>query len=336
MTPDTNHADVVIVGAGLAGLLAAKTLEDRGKRVILLDKGRSVGGRMATRRIGTGVADHGAQFFTVRTPEFQKIVDQWLASGIIFQWSMGWSDGSLEGITYDGFPRYASHGGMNAVTREVAATLKDVRVEVLVNNVQNVGNNWIVTDQNGVEYTAPALILTAPVPQSLALLTEGGVKLNEKDKAALDAIQYACCLTGIFLMEGDIPLPSPGAVQRRNSPISWISNNKQKGISENATVLTVQASDSYSAQLWNDPDPRILNALRTDLLVWLPTQHTIIEEQLKRWRYAKPTVLHPDRYLQAAGLPPLIFAGDAFGSPRIEGAALSGLAAAEAIQAIKA
>src|SRR4051812_5903801 len=71
--------DVLIVGAGLAGLMAGHVLADAGKRVVLLDKGRSVGGRMATRRIGGGLADHGAQFFTVRDPEFGKFVERWIA-----------------------------------------------------------------------------------------------------------------------------------------------------------------------------------------------------------------------------------------------------------------
>ena len=55
------------------------------------------------------------------------------------------------------------------------------------------------------------------------------------------------------------------------------------------------------------------------------------EMQLKRWRYALPTTLHPERYLLATGIPTLAFAGDAFGWPRVEGAALSGLTAGDAL-----
>ncbi len=55
----------VIIGAGVSGLIAARTLQASGVRVKVLDKGRGVGGRLATRRSGVGVFDHGAQFFTV-------------------------------------------------------------------------------------------------------------------------------------------------------------------------------------------------------------------------------------------------------------------------------
>ena len=61
---------VAIVGAGLAGLMAGRTLAEAGHEVVLLDKGRSPGGRLATRRIGAATLDHGAQFFTVRSEAF--------------------------------------------------------------------------------------------------------------------------------------------------------------------------------------------------------------------------------------------------------------------------
>jgi hypothetical protein len=68
-------AEVIIVGAGISGLMAAQVLQNNGVHVCVMDKSTSVGGRLATRRIGTGVADHGAQFFTVREPQFQAMVD---------------------------------------------------------------------------------------------------------------------------------------------------------------------------------------------------------------------------------------------------------------------
>ncbi|MFM7290648.1 MAG: FAD-dependent oxidoreductase, partial [Planctomycetia bacterium] len=66
--------DVVVVGAGIAGLAAATELVAGGRRVVVLEKSRGVGGRMASRRVGEAVCDHGAQFFTVRGEAFGGIV----------------------------------------------------------------------------------------------------------------------------------------------------------------------------------------------------------------------------------------------------------------------
>jgi cation diffusion facilitator CzcD-associated flavoprotein CzcO len=79
-TSSKQTVDVLVVGAGLAGLLAANQLQAAGHTVLVVEKGRGVGGRLATWRLGPGRGDYGAQFFTVREPQFQAIVDEWLAS----------------------------------------------------------------------------------------------------------------------------------------------------------------------------------------------------------------------------------------------------------------
>ena len=55
----------------------------------------------------------------------------------------------------------------------------------------------------------------------------------------------------------------------------------------------------------------------------------VIESSLARWRYSWVTNAHPEPFLAASEDPALLFCGDAFGQPKVEGAALSGLAAAD-------
>ncbi|MCA9957062.1 MAG: NAD(P)-binding protein, partial [Anaerolineales bacterium] len=116
--------DVLVVGAGLAGLLAANQLQAAGHSVQVVEKARGVGGRLATWRLGPGRGDYGAQFFTVREPQFQAIVDEWLALGLAFEWTRGWAAGSaVNNGADDGFPRYAITGGMTAVAKHLAQTV---------------------------------------------------------------------------------------------------------------------------------------------------------------------------------------------------------------------
>jgi len=72
----TNYADCVIVGAGIVGLVAGRSLHARGRSVLIVDKGRGVGGRLVTRGFEGGIFDYGAQFFTVRNPAFRHLVDE--------------------------------------------------------------------------------------------------------------------------------------------------------------------------------------------------------------------------------------------------------------------
>jgi predicted NAD/FAD-dependent oxidoreductase len=328
---DRRRADVLIVGAGAAGLSAARQLQASGAQVLVLEKERAVGGRLATEQIGNGFADVGAQFFTVRTADFRAAVEKWLEKGLVYEWSRGWSDGSLSVATDDRHPRYAATDGFSALAEYLAAGL-DVRLNVHIVAIQLEDDGWMAMDQAGQQYHAPAVLLTPPVPESLALLKTGRVQLAATDRWALEQIDYTPTLCGLFLVEGQINLPEPGAMQRPTAPLSWIADNRRKGISPGARVITVHANDDLSRVFW-DVDPlKALATLRMDLELFLDEAAVIRQEQLKRWRYAKPATIHPERYLLAQSLPLLIFAGDAFGGPRIEGAVLSGWAAAGYLQ----
>jgi renalase len=330
--------DVLIVGAGLAGLMAATRLQAAGHQVLVLDKGRGVGGRLATRRLGPGRADHGAQFFTVREPAFAAFVAEWEAAGLVYVWSEGWSDGAAAAAA-DGHPRYAVRGGMTALAKQVARPLnvrtgvQVVAVARLPNETTAVSSGWQVSDESGQTYHSQALILTPPVPQSLALLDAGGVQLETADRTALEAITYAPCLCGLFWIDGEVILPHPGAIQHGEDDIvAWLADNRRKGISPQASLLTLHAGLTFSRHHYDDPTALVLPLLQQELAPYLAAGATIREAQLKRWRYARPLSLYSERCLRAAGLPPLLFAGDAFNGPRVEGAALSGLAAAQELE----
>lgn len=327
--------EILIVGAGLCGLMAATALAAQGRRVHLVDKGVSVGGRLATRRVGPGRADHGAQFFTVRDPQFQTWVDDWQRQGLVYHWSTGWSDGSLVDAPPDGFPRYAVRGGMNALAQHLAMQAKGKGVTlhtgVRLTRVAQDPGCWLAHDETGTTYAAQTLVVTPPVPQALALLAAGPVELDPTDHAALARIAYAPCLCGLFWVEGDVLLPEPGALQRPTEPIAWIADNRRKGIADGATVLTVHAGPDWSRTHYGLDEAMLLTLLAEAVAPWLAPNAQIRGRQLKRWRYALPITLHPARFLHVDTHLPLYFGGDAFGGPRVEGAALSGLAVAAAI-----
>jgi renalase len=320
--PD-DPVDVVVVGAGIAGLLAARALAAAGRSVVVLDKGRDMGGRLATRRIGAGVFDHGAQFFTVREPDFAAMVAGWLAAGIVIEWSRGFP--TPEGPRADGHPRYRVAGGMAALAQHLARGL-DVRVAERVTRVEVAGARYAVVGESG-RRAARSLLLTPPVPQSLELLRAGGVELEGSARVALERIAYAPCLAALALLEGPSAVPPPGALVAPAGPIEWLADNQRKGLSPGAAAITIHATAAFSRAAFDDADAAIADALLAAAAPWLGARVAAVE--VKRWRYAAPTVLHPERCLVTTTPGgQLAFAGDAFGGPRVEGAALSGLAAA--------
>ena len=306
---------VVIVGAGLAGLTAARALGDSGVPVTIVDKGRSVGGRLATRRLETGgIADHGAQFFTVRGPEMAAFAADLDRSGLLVEWCRGFGD------TPDGHPRYAVKGGMNAAAKWLASNLADVRLGWQAEAVTPTG----VRSVDGTELAADAVIVTSPVPQSIALLDAGGVQRSTATDAALNAVRYEPTLALLASIGAERPpLPPPGAIRPTGGSLMMVCDNQAKGASAIRT-LTVHATGSYSNAHWDSSDEALVELLTDEaarLLGWRPDGGV-----LKRWRYSTPVVVHPEPTLSLA-VGSIVLAGDAFGGPTMEGALRSGLAA---------
>jgi renalase len=320
--------ECVVVGAGISGLLAARELQVAGWRVVVFERARRVGGRMATRRLGSGTFDLGAQFFTVRSERFAGLVDEWLEAGIAREWTRGFAD--AEGRhNEDGYPRYRGSEGMTSIPEYLAQGL-DVHTCETVVEVNANNQLWEICTESGHQETGTALLLTAPVPQSVALAGSGDFELPVEARRRLDRISYDPCLALTVLVNGQTGVPEPGGVQIKGEPLDWIGDNRRKGISA-VPAITVHAGPGWSREHFDAGEAKITdsllrfagNQLGSDLVPM------VVETSLTRWRYSWVTRSHPEPYLLASETPPLLFAGDAFGGAKVEGAALSGLAAAD-------
>lgn len=309
----------VVVGAGLSGLLAARQLVAEGHDVVVLDKGPGPGGRLATRRIGGARLDHGAQFFTVRDDGFAALVHEWTAAGLVYEWCRGFGEQA------DGHARYAVRGGMNALAKHLAAGL-DVRCGNLVFAVRrgdgSPGRRWDVTIDDGTRLHADAVVLTCPVPQSFSLLVTAEVEVPE----SLWRTEYDRTLCLLAVLDRPAAVPPPGGLQHADG-ITFVADNQAKGISD-LPAITVHADPAWSEAHWDDPTEHTHAALLSRAAEWTG-RAAVLESQVKRWRFATPRTIWPDRCW--TGDDGVVMAGDAFGGPRVEGAALSGLAAAAAL-----
>ena len=329
MQDNPQENSCVVVGAGISGLLAARELRDAGWRVTVLDKGRGVGGRMATRRFGGASFDHGSQFFTVRGDRFGGLVEGWISAGAAAEWARGFADAGGQRPP-DGHPRYRGSEGMTSIPKYLAEGL-DVRTGERAVTVEQTDGGWRVACESGERAEGRALLLTAPVPQSLALLAEsGGFAPTDEASRQLGGIAYDPCLAVMALLEGPSPVPEPGGVQIKTEPLDWIGDNARKGISERPGV-TIHGGPQWSREHYEDAEEDITR----DLLSFAGEQlgadlaSATVETSLARWRYSWVTSAHPEPCLVASEDPPLVFCGDGFGQPKVEGAALSGLAAAD-------
>jgi renalase len=315
--------DVLVIGAGMSGLCAAGALRSAGIRVRILDKGRGVGGRMATRRIGGATFDHGAQFATAEGEPFREWLREATRAGVAAEWASGVS--FLNGLG-GGPDRWRGVGGMAAFAKYLARGL-EVHLGREVAAVRRAGEHWRVELGDGSIERASAIVLTAPIPQALALLDAGGQRLDADLRERLSGISYEYCLAVMAVLRGPSRLPEPGGLAFSEGPVAWIADNQQKGISE-SPALTVHASDAWSRLNWDRDRMAVGEELLGAVASWMGSG--VERFEVHGWRYSRPVETFDCRCLVLEG-GSLVLAGDAFGGRSVEGAALSGWAAAEAL-----
>ena len=317
-------ADVLVIGAGMAGLTAAAELQRDGCRVLVLDKGRGVGGRLASRRIGGASFDHGAQFITARTSRFAALVEDCRRAGAVEEWHRGLGDSP------DGHVRWRGHPAMTSVAKHLARAL-EIILDTRVVALRASRHRWSAETETGAVYSAGTVVLTPPVPQSLAILKAGAVVLQPETRGRLEGIEYERCLAVMAVLVGPSRLRPPGGLAPGEGPIAWIADNQLKGISVEPAV-TIHATHAFSLEHWERDRQESGRRLLDVANGWLGTE--VRAFQVHGWLYSKPLQVDERPCAIVSQVPPLVLAGDAFAGPRVEGAALSGWAAAEAVLAV--
>lgn len=316
--------DVAIIGAGIAGLCAANELARSGRKVVVLDKARGIGGRMATRRLGDAVCDHGAQFFTVRGRAFGSIVRQAEEAGAVAVWCRGFGEAA------DGHPRWRGAQAMTDLPKQLAAIAIDlgvrVRTSAKATAVHTAADHVRVVIDGSDPVLAKAVVLTSPVPQSLDLLAAGAAAVDEPAARALAAIDYDPCFALMLVLDRPSLVPPPGGMQFGAGPLAWLADNQQKGISP-VPALTAHAAGSFSRERFEDPPADVAAAMLEMVRPWLGDA-IVTEQSLQRWKFAQPTTILSEPLVAVSTRPPIVCCGDAFAGPKVEGAASSGLAAA--------
>ncbi len=316
----------LIIGAGIAGLSAGRELRRQGIHVTLLEKARGVGGRMATRRFEGGVFDHGTQYFAPASAWFQTRIDEWINEGTAREW--------FRVSHYEIDPRFLSSArycglpSMTAIPKRLAEGM-DIRTEARVVRLENDGTLWHAVTTEGARYSGRACILTPPLPQSLDILSQSDLPSDDA-LGELRDVAYDPCVTVLAVCETVPRLPANGVLELTEGPILRIMDNHRKGISPDAYAVTIHANAEFSREHF-DTDPSESGAA----LIEYAQQHLnapVRSWQAHRWRFSLVRQPVDKPFHLAAEAPPLLLAGDAFGSNGVEGASRSGLRAAQHVR----
>jgi renalase len=341
--------DVAIIGAGLAGITCGQYLQQQGQKVVFLEKSRGLGGRMATRRLHSTIADHGAKFLEVQGIHTQELIANLMARGVVEPWQ-GMKD------------CYITPLGMSAIAKNLATGL-DIRLNHKVDKINPTDQGWSIfftaTDLDDVSgsIAAKALIIAIPAPQALALLLPlGSLEQNPLDAnylTQLAGVEYDACITVMagyepeFQQALDIQNSTWQAVTfPEDSSLAWMGIDSSKRSQPPQPVVVLHSTPSFAAEHLESLD---LNSLGQELLN-IASPHLLPELnspqwfQVHRWRYAQPKTFLNAPCFPAPTTSPLVCCGDwcqdrssnnstqNLTSNFIENALVSGLDAAQYIQ----
>ncbi len=353
--------DVAIIGAGLAGLTAAYFLTQQGFNCELLEKSQALGGRMATRRHLDIVIDHGAQYFTVKTPAFGAFLREVgvveamcpLAAPVVgypfanFATALAEATRETSDVGSEFPDRYIFRLGMTTLAKAIARQIGEQRIvrQCFVEAIiwDSATRHWTLQTRGdnttlGGTRQADCVVLALPAPQAAQLL-ERSQPLPAAITAlqtALKGILYHPCLTVIWEASGTGLYPGVGALRATTDTcaigwLAWLNRLAPERVPPGIDINIAQLTPAASQALLDQPEGLVVQALATalstDLHITLPTLRWL---QIKQWRYANPATTFTDTsVLTAAAEFQLEACGDYFLGGRVEAAFLSGLAAAE-------
>jgi predicted NAD/FAD-dependent oxidoreductase len=317
--------EIAVVGAGIAGLACASELAHAGAQVVVFERARGLGGRLATRRHGRVAFDQGAQFLTARSGPFVKYLTVARNAASAAPWTPTivedhrvW-DAPIEDW-FVGTP------GMSGMVRPLARSLS-IRTGATVYEFVRRDDQWEVeTDSRLRVGPFDAVVVAAPAPQALTLLAPHGRTFRH-----LTNVSMAPCWTLMVKFDRDLPLPND-VFRWTGGPLSWAARDGSKpGRPSDPGAWVIHATGKWSRDhLEADAQEAaqlMLHAFANVVNDSLPAPQYV---QAHRWRHALVD--------SALGLPCLLDADIAAGAcgdwciaPRVEAAFESGRAMAHSM-----
>lgn len=340
--------DVVVVGAGLSGLTVAGDLRTAGYQVLVLDKSRGVGGRVATRRIGGQSVDHGCRFLQPLGPLETGLIQRGLAAGQLQPWEV--SAHQLTGVgelspVPTPTPYYIAPTGMTSLAKGLAQGLSvQTGSRVVVINRQAQGWHLHLEDRTKDPIRSRAVVVAIPSAQ-VPDLFRGGEEPSApqpwlRDLATVRFDPVITVMAGYSPdQETRLPGPSPSGegwmvFAERHPYLRWAALDSSKRPFPAYPLMVIHSSASFAATHLETVDldnlgQEFLTLLAPALGRWLAQPQWL---QVHRWRYGLVQDPLAVPVLQNSDEPTLVGCGDWCGGGGVEAAIASGHQAAKAIK----
>lgn len=329
-----------IIGAGMAGLGAARTLKQAAHPATIFESAAQPGGRVATVHWAGRFLDSGAQNIKSEGTDFEAEISRVLKPGHITTIEAPvclHENGKIlsPDAAANAARKWSYRGGLVRLAHTLAEGL-DIHYNSTITKVETRNSRFTLLDNNGDTIgDFDNLICTLPAPQAAALFHTSDADIAPERLQLLDQIEYNRCLTVLLQFETTLTADWYALLARdRSHPLLWLANEnfKQQEPDRTGTSLVAQLGPTASTDLWQASDAAITHQVCNWISELLGDGFTSpLNMATQRWPYAQPR--NPAAF--EAINPPgsrLIFCGDALSAARIPDAYASGIRAAEVLQ----
>ena len=325
--PNWRHSyRVAVIGAGISGMAAARTLADQGVEVEVFEKSRGLGGRMSTRRVdGKPGFDHGAQYFTARNPIFKRYVNSWIEQGLVQKWSgaIGSFGDGLWTPSVGSTERFVGVPSMNSICKHLGQETQ-VHKQTRIDRVEDTDQGLSVVDDQGESYGPyDWVVVSAPAFQASEIL-----RGYPEVATPLAAVKMDPCWAAMVTL-GEPLEPYWAGAFLQDSFLSWAARNGTKpGRPAEVERLIIHAAPEWTEEHWeSDPTWVSEQMLKEFARVTGIQSMNIAAVNAHRWKFA---LTHEPLTCGAVADPvaPVVACGDWAMGSRVEGGFLSGFAAA--------
>ncbi len=333
-----------IIGAGLAGLTAGHKLVKAGHDVIVFEKSRGFGGRLATRYAGENHEikfDHGIPHLSADRPLFRGFIQELEEKGIVEYWtdSFNYWDGQMIHTKHPniiGKKYYKATDGMNQVGRYLSRWL-EVRTNEKVIGFTYLGNKrrnkkpWMLNFEDSSTVEVDAVIVATPAVQAYGLIE------NAQDETVvrnvirrIDTISYENAYS-VMLTYNKAETPEWNGITCKDEPIRWIGNENKKRDNGEKLTLVLHSESNYAVKNINTPHEDVIQELAGSLRKIVGDWAGRFDEaQAHYWRYVQPRTFFEESFvITGPEDAPLMLTGDYLGGKGTESAYESGYKLAE-------
>ena len=215
---------------------------------------------------------------------------------------------------------------MRSIPERVAAELH-VHTSIAIDRLRVSKSGVEALRGDDVIARGSGVILTPPVPQLLRLLDDSGIEMTTALSHRLRAVEYHATLAVMARLDAASGLPV-GHLSHPGEPLAWIADNHHKGISE-IPAATIHSTAGFAAAHLDADRDEWTRTLCEHAQRYLAGR--IVAATGHRWRYAEPATTFDTGSELVEAARPVVLAGEVFAGARVEGAFLSGMAAAEQI-----